>query len=79
MDQALQIFGAICILSAYALAQFRVLDQKSYTYLLLNLVGSTILGLLALALRQWGFVLLEFAWALVSAWSIVGRLREGRT
>ena len=75
MDQVLQVLGALMILAAYALAQFRVLDQKSYPYLLLNLVGAAILGVLAYAARQWGFVLLEVVWTAVSAWSLVGRLR----
>jgi zinc transport system permease protein len=35
-----------------------------------------VLGVLAYLARQWGFVLLETVWAAISAWSIVGRLRE---
>jgi hypothetical protein len=76
VDQGLQVLGAILILTAYALAEFRVLDQKSYAYLLLNLVGSAILGVLAYQARQWGFVLLEASWAVVSAGSLVGRQRR---
>ena len=47
MGQVLQVVGAILILAGYAAAQFRLLDQQSYTYLLLNLVGSAILAVLA--------------------------------
>ncbi len=75
MDQAIQVFGALLILVAFALAQFEVLNQRSYLYLALNLVGSAILAVLALQIRQWGFVLLEGIWALVSLWGLVFRLR----
>ena len=75
MDQVLQIVGAILILAAFMLAQMHRLDHQSYPYLLLNLVGSAILAVLAAWERQWGFLLLEGAWAVVSLWSIALRLR----
>lgn len=75
MDQYVQIVGALLILAAYIAAQFWALDQRSYPYLLLNLIGSAILAVLALIGRQWGFLLLEGAWAVVSLWSILARVR----
>ena len=74
MGQVVQIVGAVLILVGYAGAQLGRLDQRSYAYLLLNLVGSAILGVLAFADRQWGFTLLEGAWALVSLWGIAVRV-----
>jgi hypothetical protein len=76
MAQAAQIVGALLILAAYVLAQFDVLDQRSYWYLWLNLVGAAALTVLAWHERQWGFLLLEFVWTVVTAWSLYGRLRE---
>lgn len=75
MDQVLQIVGAILILAAFVLAQMHRLDHQSYPYLVLNLVGSAILAVLAAWERQWGFLLLEGAWAVISLWSLVLRLR----
>ncbi|HVX30367.1 MAG TPA: hypothetical protein VHA53_07800 [Nitrolancea sp.] len=76
MSQLFQIAGAVMILAAFCFAQLRGLDQRSYAYLLLNLVGSAILAVLAWQGRQWGFVLLEGVWAIVSLGSVVSRLRE---
>ncbi len=75
MSQLVQVVGAVMILVAYALAQFRLLDQRSYPYLGLNVVGSAILAYLAFEERQWGFLLLEGAWSVVSLWGLAGRLR----
>ncbi len=63
--------GALLILAAFAAAQFGKLDVESRLYLWLNLVGSVILAVLALYEEQWGFLLLEGVWAIVSAYSLV--------
>ncbi len=75
MDQIVQIAGALAILAAFVLAQVRVLDAGSLRYLVLNLAGSLILAVEAYAAAQWGFVLLEAVWALVSALGLVQWLR----
>lgn len=75
MDQLVQVIGALLILAAYSAAQFELLDPRSRAYLVLNLVGSVVLTVLAWQERQWGFLLLEFVWALVSAWGLAQILR----
>ena len=71
MDQVVQVVGALLILAGFAAAQFGKLDVESKTYLWLNLVGSVILAVLAWHEKQWGFLLLEGVWAIVSAYSLV--------
>jgi hypothetical protein len=77
MDQAIQIAGALLILAAFAALQAGRLGADSVLYLLLNLVGAAILAVLAFLEDQWGFVLLETAWTIVSAWSLL-ELRRRR-
>ncbi|MEU6427010.1 hypothetical protein ABZ860_14045 [Microbispora sp. NPDC046973] len=79
MDQVLQIAGAVLILGAFLLSQMNVLDNRSKIYLVLNLVGSAVLAWLAYADDDWGFLLLEGVWALVSAAGLVRSLRPRRT
>lgn len=76
MAQLAQVVGALLILAAYALAQFGALNQRSYWYIGLNLVGATALAILAWHEEQWGFLLLEGVWALVSAVALVTRVRQ---
>jgi len=74
MSQFVQILGAVLVLIAYIAGQLKLLDGKSYPYLVLNLLGSGLLAVLAAAAAQWGFLLLEGTWALVSLLSLGARL-----
>jgi hypothetical protein len=78
MDQLIQIVGALLILVAFGAVQFDRMRPDSRMYLTLNLLGSIILAVLALAASQWGFVLLETVWAIVSAWGLINALRESQ-
>jgi len=76
VDQVVQVIGAALILAAYVAAQLERLDPHSRLYLGLNLAGSLILAVLAAIGPQWGFLLLESAWAIVSLWGLVGSARR---
>lgn len=71
MDQVVQVAGALLILVAFAGLQVGRISAESRLYLVLNLIGSVILAVLAFIETQWGFVLLETVWAIVSAWALV--------
>jgi hypothetical protein len=73
--QATQIVGALLVLAGFAGAQFGRLSPHSIPYLVLNLVGSAILAVLAAVDAQFGFLLLEGVWALVSLYGLVAVLR----
>ncbi|MDH6131156.1 hypothetical protein P3T37_000525 [Kitasatospora sp. MAA4] len=81
MEQAVQILGSILILIPFALAQSGRLSPRSKGYLIFNLCGSAILAAQAAVTLQWGFLLLEGVWAIVSLLGLVTVLRgrEPRT
>jgi hypothetical protein len=76
MEQAISIAGAALILAAYGANQAGWLDRTRPLYSVLNLVGSVILAVIAWRAGQWGFLLLEGTWALIS---VPPLLRAGRT
>jgi hypothetical protein len=74
MSDLIQILGALGVLSAFVAVQLGWIRPTSYPSLVLNLAGSATLAVLALMDRQWGFLLLEACWALVTTWNITARL-----
>lgn len=76
MVQALSIVGALLILLPFAGSQLGRLTPASLAYQLMNLVGATLLTTVAAIERQYGFILLEGTWAIVS---LLGLVRTRRT
>jgi hypothetical protein len=75
MDQVVQVVGALMILIAYAAAQAGRWSTGDLRYLWLNEIGSIILAVLAAGSGNWGFLLLEGVWAIVTAFSLFKRRR----
>jgi hypothetical protein len=71
--QLFSFAGALMILIAYAGHQFGKMNPRSVAYNLLNAIGSGILGYVALFPFKLGFVVLEFAWVVISLWAMTRR------
>ena len=61
--QVMSIVGALMVLAAYGLNQGGIWRELHAGYLALNIIGSLMLGVVAIADQRAGFILLEFAWA----------------
>jgi fluoride ion exporter CrcB/FEX len=61
--QVLSVVGALMVLTAYALIQSGIWRELDAGYLALNIIGSLLLGIVAIEDQRAGFILLEFAWA----------------
>ena len=70
LRQGISFTGAMLILVAYAGHQMRKMDSSKATYNILNAIGSTLLGYVALKPFSLGFVILEFAWVGISIWAM---------
>lgn len=78
MIQVVSVLGALMILFAYTANQFGQLQTAGVVYSLANAIGAAVLTGVAAVERQWGFLLLEGVWMLVSlaALAHLGRERK---
>lgn len=79
MIQILSVFGAVLILLPFTASQLGRLSTQSLAYQLMNLIGSAALTAVAVVERQYGFILLEGTWAVVSTAGLARVLRVGRS
>jgi len=77
MIQVVSLVGALLIVVAYAGNHYGWLTTSSLAYAVVNAVGAAILTVVAAVEGQWGFLLLEVVWTLVSLAAAV-RLVAGR-
>lgn len=76
MEQAIQLIGAVLVLLGYVLSQTGRVDGNARSYLIINLIGSGFLAVAAALGQQWGFLLLNGTWAIISAVNLIrGALR----
>jgi hypothetical protein len=78
MGQAVQLLGALLIISAYLASQQGGLRLDSVRFLALNMVGAAILSVVAFVDRQYGFLLLEGMWTWVSGRGFRRALVKGK-
>jgi hypothetical protein len=78
-SQVIQIVGALLNMGAFALLHFEIAPSSALRYLVPNWLGSVLLVVSAYADRQWGFLLLEGAWVLVTGYAITTRFRGRQT
>ena len=78
MIQIVSVAGAVLILLPFAASQFQKLSTESLAYQLMNLIGSAALTVVAVIESQYGFILLEGTWAIVSAAGLARVLGRAR-
>lgn len=75
MIQVISLVGSVLILIAYTANQAGRLSTERLSYTWLNVVGAGILAVVAVHESQWGFLLLEGVWTIVSVIALARLLR----
>jgi hypothetical protein len=75
MRQLFGLFGALVTLIPFAASQTGRLATTTLTYQVMNLVGAATLTTVAILERQYGFILMEGVWTIMS---LVGLSRVWR-
>jgi hypothetical protein len=73
--QILGILGALLVLIPFAASQLGRMRTESVTYQTMNLLGGATLTAVAILERQYGFILLEGVWVIMS---VIGLRRVRR-
>ncbi|WP_224058120.1 CBU_0592 family membrane protein [Streptomyces kanamyceticus] len=73
-----QIVGSLLVLAAFVAVQANRMRTDAWSYLWLNATGSLLMAVDAVVEGDWGFLLLEGTWAVVSFWGLFAKSR-GRT
>jgi hypothetical protein len=76
MIQAASLLGAALILAAYAAHQSGRMGPESLAYHIVNAVGGAILFGVAVDSSQFGFIVLEGAWTVISLYAIARSLKR---
>jgi hypothetical protein len=77
--QLVSVLGSLLVLGAYVASQFGYLSAKGLAYAFANIVGSGMLAVVAILEAQWGFLLLEGAWASVSLVAVMRQRAKANT
>lgn len=72
-SQVVQIAAGVLVVAAFAGSQLKLLDPFRAGYLVANFAGTAVLTAVALQAEQFGFVLTNGVWAVVSVLAL-GRL-----
>jgi hypothetical protein len=71
--QLISIAGALLVLLAFALQQWGRWNAAELRYLWANAIGAGILAVIAAIEHQWGFLLMEGVWTVVSFAGLIRR------
>ena len=75
MVQIVSVVGSLLILLAYTANQTGRMTAEQASYSVINIAGAGILAVVAVLEEQWGFLLLEGVWTIVSVAALVRTLR----
>lgn len=73
--QVVSVIGAVMILIAYGMIQNGIWRELNPNFLALNLIGSILLGIVAVYEQQAGFIILECVWSIMALFGVARALK----